>query len=206
MVRGDYYSVLGLSPTASNGEIKKAYRRLVMQYHPDRNPGQPDSDERLRAVNEAYAVLGNPQKRAEYDRSRQGYQRSYWNEDLLRDLDSADLFRDFGLRFDEAARGRVFCRGGRRGCGRRKARILRSIFSENAQSDPWRGVIYDLPLSQTEASMGAQREVVVENGLRRKRYIIRIPPGMGMGTLIRLPLEDEEGSQDVYLKIRLVHG
>ncbi len=68
MARRDYYDILGVSRTASEAEIKRAYRRLAMKYHPDRNPGDREAEARFKEINEAYEVLRDPQKRAAYDR------------------------------------------------------------------------------------------------------------------------------------------
>jgi DnaJ-class molecular chaperone len=63
----DYYEIMGLTPEATGEEIKKTYRKLAMQYHPDRNLGDPECEERLKKMNEAYQVLGDEQKRRHYD-------------------------------------------------------------------------------------------------------------------------------------------
>ncbi|GIX21297.1 MAG: chaperone protein DnaJ [Gammaproteobacteria bacterium] len=67
MAERDYYDILGVARNASDDEIKKAFRRLAMKYHPDRNPGDKAAEERFKAVKEAYEVLSDPQKRAAYD-------------------------------------------------------------------------------------------------------------------------------------------
>ncbi|MBI2469242.1 MAG: molecular chaperone DnaJ [Candidatus Rokubacteria bacterium] len=68
MATRDYYAILGVSRSASEVEIKKAFRQLALKHHPDRNPGDKNAEERFKEINEAYAVLSDPEKRAQYDR------------------------------------------------------------------------------------------------------------------------------------------
>ena len=74
----DYYQILGVSRNASADDIRKAYRKLAMQYHPDRNPGDKQAEERFKEINEAYQVLNDSQKRAHYDRVGSAY--SNWQQ------------------------------------------------------------------------------------------------------------------------------
>ena len=67
MAGKDYYNILGINRTASDKDIKQAYRRLARQYHPDVNPGNKSAEERFKAINEAYEVLSDPEKRKKYD-------------------------------------------------------------------------------------------------------------------------------------------
>ncbi len=85
----DYYEILGVSRNATQEEIKRAYRRLAKEYHPDRNPGDKEAEEKLKKINEAYSVLSDPEKRANYDR--------YGTADFQRiDMDGfSELFREF---------------------------------------------------------------------------------------------------------------
>ena len=90
----DYYSVLGVPKNASVAQIKDAYRKLVLKYHPDRNK-EPEAEHRMREINEAYAVLGDEQKRRQYDTyGSAGFQQRFSEEDIFRGFNSEDIFRD----------------------------------------------------------------------------------------------------------------
>jgi molecular chaperone DnaJ len=72
MIRKDFYETLGVARDVSDEDLKKAYRKLVLQYHPDRNPGNKTAEDKIREINAAYEVVGDPEKRRAYDRLRFG--------------------------------------------------------------------------------------------------------------------------------------
>jgi molecular chaperone DnaJ len=97
----DYYSVLGIAKTSSAEEIKKAYRKLALEHHPDRNPDNPDAEDKLKSLNEAYEVLSDTQKRNSYDRFGM---RSRSQRSTPPPGDMAEAFRNMGFNFNFAGR------------------------------------------------------------------------------------------------------
>jgi len=148
MAKRDYYEVLGVSRDATTEEIKKAYRRLALQYHPDRNPGDKTAEEKFKEIGEAYEVLSDPQKRAAYDqyghaafdpRARVGtYSYGPFH-------DPFDIFREvFGSGVDS---------------------IFDDIFG-TGRYDPTRpqqgeDLRYDLEISFEEAARGCEKEITI---------------------------------------------
>lgn len=110
MPESDYYSILGVDKGADQAKIKEAFRRLAFQYHPDRNSGESHNDDKMKAVNEAYAVLSDPGKRQEYDAMRERFgssahdhfRQTYTEKDIFSGSDIHHIFeemaRSFGLR------------------------------------------------------------------------------------------------------------
>lgn len=99
MEKRDYYDVLGVRKDATKDQIKSAYRKLAMQYHPDRNKS-PDAEERFKEISEAYGVLSDEEKRQQYDLyGHAGIDSRYTREDIFRTIDIEDIFRDMGFGF-----------------------------------------------------------------------------------------------------------
>lgn len=117
----DYYKLLGVKREASCEDIKKAYRKLAMEYHPDLNKDKPGCEDHLKKINEAYQILGDEEKRRQYDiLSRQSFKKQmYYEEGLTEDL--IEVLRVFTSRgFGMGGIGRCKGRGlGRRGCRRK---------------------------------------------------------------------------------------
>ena len=110
----DYYQILGVPEKSTDEEVKKAYRRLALEHHPDRNPNDPKSEERFKEITEAYGVLMDPQKRSEYDQfranpftgSQGGPQFSYSQqeifENMFRQAFGRDIFSDLNTDFKQS--------------------------------------------------------------------------------------------------------
>jgi molecular chaperone DnaJ len=97
MARKDYYNILGVSKDAGKDEIKKAYRKLALKYHPDRNKA-PEAEEKFKEFSEAYAVLSDEEKKRQYDTlGYEGIGAQYTSEDLFRNINFEDIFRDVGF-------------------------------------------------------------------------------------------------------------
>lgn len=144
----DYYEALGVGRNASKEEIKQAYRKLAMQYHPDVSKAK-DAEEKFKEISEAYAVLSDDQKRAQYDRFGHAGISGYTQQDLFRDFDF-DIFRDFGFgNFDSIFD--VFF-----------GRNFGSRYSQ-AYERPRRGsdILYALEITLIEAAFGTEKEIEI---------------------------------------------
>ena len=94
----EYYKILGVDKTASADVIKKAYRKLAVKYHPDKNPGDKEAEAKFKEISEAYAVLSDEKKRKEYDMyGAAGFQQRYSQEDIFRNFDLNDILGQFGF-------------------------------------------------------------------------------------------------------------
>ena len=194
----DYYEILGVPTNASDGEIKKAYRKLAMQYHPDRNPGKEEwANEKFKEINEAYGVLGDPQKRKQYDQfGTVGNIGDIFGSPFTRTT-FQEMMKDFGgagLRFDFLddifgdflkGRGSSFSfRSDRPGRVRFEAWPgqeinLDEIFGQVRRPQE---VHYELAISRGEALQGV-RKLLKRGG---KRLEVKIPAGARTGNVVRL--------------------
>jgi len=121
MAKRDYYEVLGVAKGASADEIKKAYRKIALKYHPDRNPGDKDAEEHFKEAAEAYDILSNPDKRAQYDRFGHAGMGGASGGGFGGGMRMEDIFQNFGDIFGDDMFGSFFGGGGgRQGGGRRQ--------------------------------------------------------------------------------------
>lgn len=214
----DYYDVLGVDRGASEKELKKAYRKLARQYHPDVNPGDKQSEERFKAINEAYEVLSDADKRAQYDRlgrqyhewQRMGGQGNVPWEDLMRQAGfnggnvhyeqyggPSGGFSDF---FDMlfGGLGGFGSSGGSRGTSRGRTR------ASTRAPIHGRDIEHEVTITLEEAYRGTER--ILNRG--DKQLTVRIPPGAKTGTRVRVSGKGEggyDGGQpgNLYLSVRV---
>ena len=198
----DYYDILGIPKNASEAEIKKAYRKLAMQYHPDRNPGKEKwANEKFKAINETYGVLGDPQKRGQYDQFgtvgnigdvfRSPFTATTF-EEMMKDFGGAGLRFDFlDDIFGDFLKGRGSSFSFRSFGGRPGRVIFESRPGQQVNLDEILGQArrprkvhydYELTISQKEALHGVKK-ILKRKG---KQLEVKIPAGVTTGKVVIL--------------------
>ena len=189
----DYYSVLGVTRSASDKEVKKAFRKLAQQHHPDANPDDPQAEAKFKDVNEAYDILGDSDKRKEYDQFRDSFARGEFvgapggGAQYVRMEDLGDLFGGGG--------------GGGGGIGD----LLGSMFGGGGpQMSAGQDLSTDISLSFHEGISGVTR-VVQTNGAPTK---VKIPAGVSDGATVKVKGKGGPGYNggppgDLYVRVKV---
>lgn len=200
VAKRDYYEVLGVSKNASDDEIKKAYRKLAIKYHPDKNPGDKEAEAKFKEINEAHDVLSDKQKRARYDQfGHAGVGGAGFGGASGNPFGQGGAFNFNGQTFN-------FDFGG----GSAFDDILGSLFGFGAGGArrPRRGADYQTSVTLTfeEAVFGTTKTITSDNGGEIK---VKIPAGIDDGMSIRLRGKGgpapEGGSEpgDLYVRVRV---
>ena len=173
----DYYKILGISRNASEDEIKKAYRKLALKYHPDKNPDNPAAEQKFKEAAEAYEVLSDPKKREAYDQfgsaglknmGFEGFQQSS-AEDIFSHF--SDIFSDF---FEPGT----------------------GMFRERAFPQKGADIRYRLSAPFADAALGATRDITISGvgtEAATKTISLKIPAGIQDGAVLRLGGRGEPG-------------
>jgi molecular chaperone DnaJ len=164
MTKRDYYEVLGVSRNAGQDEIKKAYRQMALKFHPDRNPGNKEAEEKFKEAAEAYEVLGDPEKRRRYDQfGHEGMRGTNYRE--FHDIN--DIFSTFSDIFGSGFGGGIFDEMfGTSTRGRRASRTQRGIPGSDLKAK--------LQLTLEEIALGVEKKIKV-----RKQKVCDVCKGTG---------------------------
>ncbi len=231
----DYYTILGVPEDADARKIKAAFRKLAFRHHPDKNPGQEAAAEaKFKEINEAYGVLGDRARRADYDRfrksgfagARSGF--DYSQQDIFRTAFSSAqamdelrrMFAQGGLRFDQDFMNGIFFQGAAAGGSttsrpgwptRQLLRLAKwaggKLLRSLVAPAPSLDRERELPISASEARGGGEKTVTVSRDGKRQRLAVKIPAGIKNGARIRLRgMGHANGGRrgDLYLRVR--HG
>jgi len=206
MSETNYYKMLGVKRNASDEEIKKAYRKLALKYHPDHAKGDKSAEEQFKKISEAYAVLSDKEKRQQYDTfGSTGFHQRYSQEDIFRGFDFADILKEFGFggsdRFTSTSNGFRFSFGGDSPYG----------FQSQQQQARQKGsdLVYELPLTLQEIATGTSKTISLQHQGRSERLTVKIPKGMISGKKLRLAGKGETSSfggpaGDLYIKSKII--
>ena len=204
MAATDYYKSLGVDKGASADDIKKAFRKLAVKYHPDRNPNDKSAEDKFKVINEAYAVLSDPDKRQKYDTfGSSGFHQQYSQEDIFRGFDFGGAYKDMGGGFSGGSDdlfSRLFGGGFGRGGGR-----------GGFQRGPPRGADHEMEISISfrDAALGAEKQIAFMRDGQREELKIKIPAGVDNDSRIRISGKGGQGegggpTGDLYLTIRVL--
>jgi curved DNA-binding protein len=212
MAGKDYYKILGINRTDPPETIKKAYRKLAMKYHPDKNKGDKTAEAKFKEISEAYAVLSNTEKRKQYDTfGAEGFNQRFSRDDIFRDFDLGSIFRDMGL--GGAGRGQsIFSQffGGGMGQGQfRQGGPNYNGFNQQRQVVKGQDLLYELSITLEEAATSAKRKISYRQGGVQEEISVKIPAGIQSGKKLRLQGKGEPGPYggprgDLYVQVKVL--
>ncbi len=211
----DYYDLLGVSKTASEEELKKAYRKLALKYHPDSNPGNKEAEEKFKLINEAYAVLSNPEKRKQFDAfGMGGFQQRYSEEDIFKGFNVGDLFKDLGFGGGDIFSmifGRQTGQSGRAGRpGRQQSWDFGDYITrqqQGAAAPHDLDLHYELEIPFMDSIHGAEKRISLATHSGTEEVNVKIPKGIATGKKLRLKGKGNQGPRgergDLYITMKV---
>ena len=212
-----YYDILGVNKNASSDDIKKAYRKMAMQYHPDRNPGNKSAEEKFKEMSEAYAILSDPEKKRQYDMlgdvrftQQQG---NGFQEDIFKNMDFDSIFRDMGFSgFGGFSGGSGKFGGfGKASSSQQQQRTNTRRGGFRAESEDYSryDLEHDLEIGFMDAYLGSERYVSfsLSNGENISTRI-KVPAGIESGKKLRVKGQGRTAPNghkaDLYLNVKIM--
>lgn len=202
MAQKDYYESLGIKKDASADEIKKSFRKLAVKFHPDRNQGDSAAEEKFKEINEAYAVLSDPEKRKQYDTfGSTGFHQQYSQEDIFKGFDFSGTFKDMGMGGGDDIFSRLFGGAFRRGGGG---------MGFNRGPRPGGDLSMEVDVGFREAAQGIEKLVAFRRNGVREELKVKIPAGVDNGSRIRIAGKGSAGENggpngDLYLEVKVAN-
>ncbi len=207
-----YYKTLGVEKNATADQIKKAYRKLAVKFHPDKNPDDKEAEAKFKKISEAYAVLSDAKKRQEYDTyGSAGFQQRYSQEDIFRGFDVNDILNQFGFGGGSFRTGSFRTHPGGGG-----ANPFGDLFGQAAggcggggcRPQPTKGAdhTYELAISLEDVLQGANKNIALRQGAGSQNISVKVPKGIESGKKLRLtgkgaPSSSGGAPGDLFLKI-----
>lgn len=209
----EYYQKLGVAKNATASEIKKAYRKLAVKYHPDKNKGDKQAEEKFKEISEAYAVLSDAEKKQQYDTyGSTDFHQRYSQEDIFRNFDLNDILRQFG--FGGSMGGQQSSGFGGGGAH------FNSFFGQGGmhggggcgggchQPEKGQDMTYQITVTLDEVLTGSDRSISLRKNGQPQQVSVKIPKGIEEGKKLRLkgkggPSKNGGPPGDLYLKVEL---
>jgi len=224
----DYYATLGVAKSGTSKDLKQAYRKLARKFHPDVNPGDKKAEARFKEINEAYEVLGDPEKRRKYDELGANWRmyeqaqqqgnwppgaqagQGQWRVDLgpggpgggFRTVDEEEMRRIFGDEdpFSDFFKTFFGGMGGEPGPRGRGGRATRARQGQDVE--------YEIELALEDALQGATKRLSLQHDGQARSIDVRIPAGVGEGSRVRVAGEGGAGAGgghagDLYLRVHM---
>ncbi len=211
--------MLGLSKGATDDELKKAYRKLAMKYHPDRNKDNKEAEDKFKQISEAYAVLSDKEKRQMYDTyGSTDFQQRFSQEDIFRGSDLGSILREFGINFGGGQGATFHTSGGMGGFdfddlfgsmgGGQRGFHSHHRSGPQPQSIKGSDLQLELPITLEEVLSGAEKTIALGRGQDAEKVSVKVPAGIESGKKLRVtgkgsPSPMGGPSGDLYLLVKV---
>ena len=213
MAGKDYYTLLGVSKNASSKDIKKAYRKLAMKYHPDRNKDNKEAEKKFKDISEAYAVLSDKEKKKQYDMfGSEGFQSRFSQEDIFRNADFGSIFKEFSFGGGSGRSSNIFSQmfgDLNQNQSRQERGTPFGSFGRRTRQIRGKDLVYELSLTLEDIFSTTEKIISyqVEDGGQAK-VSVKVPAGITSGKKLRVAGKGQPGinggpAGNLYIQVKI---